>query len=265
MQSIANGLSEAKIAAEIRSVLFKNHITCPRCKRRYRSKVSGRYFCGKCRLKFSLKSILVFKGSKLSFSKLWQILECFLHKLSISQAAGVCGLSEVTIRRWYRKLSNLIPEDVVLLSGLVEVDEAFIGKKKYMNQQIVIGGIARGSGKIALACIPDRESGSTDRFLLNHVRPDSMVYTDAHGSYEHITEFFGYGHEICNHRIGHFGPTNRIENVWMRLRRFIRKTITRAWREHLPRIIKEFQARVNHPEAFSSPLSFLTFVPSQLG
>lgn len=265
MQSIANGLSEAKIYSEIRSVLFKNRITCPRCKRRYKKKIGCQYFCGKCRLKFSLKSCLVFKGSKLAFTKLWQILECFLSKLSISQTAAVCGLSEVTIRPWQRKFSSLVPKELALLAGIVEVDEAFVGKKKHANQQIVIGAIERRSGKIALECISDRESGSTDRFILDHISQESMIHTDSHGSYEHITAFFGYGHEAVNHALGNFGPTNRIENVWMRLRRFIRKTVTRAWKEHLPRIIKEFQARVNHPKAFQSPLTFLAFVPSRLG
>lgn len=265
MSKVSHGLSEAKIKALVRQKLFNNKVRCPKCKMRYQRIVSDRYFCGKCRLKFSLKATLVFKGSKLSFTELWQILQCFLSKLSISQAAGVCSLSEVTVRRWYRKLSGLIPEERFKLKGAVEVDEAFIGRKKYLNQQIVIGGIERSSGHIALACIPDRESGSTDTFLLKHVRQNSLVYTDSHGSYEHITEFFGYGHEVVNHSIGQFGLTNRIENVWMRLRKFIRKTIARAWKEHLPRIIKEFQARVNHPESFSSPISFLTFVPSQLG
>jgi transposase-like protein len=266
MQSIAEGLSETKIRAQIRGVLFKSRVTCPRCRRRYSYKVSSRYFCGKCRLKFSLKSCLVFKGSRLPFTKLWQLAECWLGRLSISQSAFVCGLSEPTVRRWHRRFSALVPAELAQLSGVVEVDESFIGRRKHGNQQIVIGGIERSSGRIALSCIPDRESGSTDAFLLRHVRRTSLVWTDSLPSYDHIGEFFGYGHERCNHSLGVFGPTNRIENVWMRLRRFIRKTVTRSWRAHLPRIIREFQARVNHPEAFKSPLSFLAFaVPTQLG
>ncbi len=265
MSIVHNGRSEAKIQAEIRRKLFNHHIRCPRCHRRYTSTVSSRYWCGKCRLKFSLKSCLVFKGSKLAFTTLWQLLECFLGKLSISQAAFVCSISETTVRRWYRKFSQAIPDEHCVLSGIVEVDEAFIGKKKYQNQQIVIGALERSTGRIALSCIPDRESGSTDRFLLTHVSRDSMVYTDSHQSYLHITEFFGYGHEYINHSAEQYGITNRIENVWMRFRRFVRKTITRAWKEHVPRLIKEFQARVNHPEAFKTPITFLTFVPSQLG
>lgn len=266
MISVHTGWPEAKIQAQIRRVLFKSHVPCPRCGRRYQRKVGGRYFCGKCRLKFSLRSCLVFKGSKLPLAVLWRLMECWLGKLSVSQSALVLGLSEPTVRRWHRRFSALVPDEVARLSGVVEVDESFIGRRKFGNQQIVIGGIERSSGRVALSCIPDRESGSTDRFLLGHVAQTSLVWTDSLGSYDHIGEFFGYTHERCNHSLGVFGPTNRIENVWMRLRRFIRKTVTRSWKEHLPRIIREFQARVNHPEAFKSPLSFLAFaVPTQLG
>jgi transposase-like protein len=265
MKSIANASSEAKIQAQVRRKLFNSHIRCPRCSRRYSRKLSDRYFCGKCRYKFSLKSCLVFKGSKLSFSRLWQLLECWLGRLSISQASFVSGLSEPTVRRWYRKFSGLIPEEQAGLSGIVEVDEAFIGKRKYHNQTVVVGALERGTGKIALRALSGRLQGETDRFILDTITKESLIHTDAWTGYWHLTEFFGYAHEMVNHDAGGFGPTNRIENVWMRLRRFIRKTVARAWKEHLPRLLKEFQARVNHLEAFRSPLSFLSFVPSQLG
>lgn len=265
MNSIANGLSEAKIQAQLRKKLFNNHIRCPKCSKRYSGTLGNRYWCGKCRYKFSLKTTLIFKGSKLSFTKLWCLLECWLGTLSISQAAFVCSLSEPTVRRWYRKFSGLIPQEQIMISGIVEVDESFIGKRKHDNQEIVIGALERSTGRIVLKCIPDRDSGTTDRFLLDHVNITSMIYTDSHASYFHITEFFGYGHEWINHSAGQYGITNRIENVWMRLRRFIRKTVARSWKEHLPRLIKEFTARNNYKEWFRSPINFLTLVPSRLG
>jgi len=265
MNSIANGLSEAKIQAQIRKKVFNQHIRCPKCQRRYQKLVDNRYWCGKCRLKFSLKSCLVFKGSKLTLVTLWRLLECYLTPISISQAVNMCGLSEVTVRRWYRKFANLLPEEQVKLSGIVEIDEAFIGRQKYQNQTIVIGAIERKTGQVVLKAIPSREQGETDRFILSTVKSYSMVYTDSYAGYDHLPEFFGYGHETVNHSIGSFGLTNRIENTWMRLRNYIRKTVARAWKEHLPRILKEFTARNNHKDWFTSPINFLTLVPSQLG
>jgi hypothetical protein len=60
--------------------------------------------------------------------------------------------------------------------------------------------------------------------------------------------------------MGHFGITNRIENLWSRLRQFIRKVYHHVWKEHLPRVLREFQARISRPGAFHSPLNFLAYV-----
>jgi hypothetical protein len=148
------------------------------------------------------------------------------------------------------------------LAGIVEVDEAFIGRQKYRNQTIVIGALERSTGKVVLQTIPAREQGHTDRFILATIQRYSLIHTDAWTGYWHLAEFFGYGHEMVNHSSGSFGPTNRIENVWMRLRAFIRKTVARPWKEHMPRLIREFMARNNHKEWFSSPMNFLTLVPN---
>jgi hypothetical protein len=177
----------------------------------------------------------------------------------------MCKLSEVTVRRWYRKFADCLPEEQIRLQGLVEADEAFIGRRKYDNQTPVIGVLERSTGRIALQALTAVESGQTDVFLLKHVDTVSLIHTDAASHYQNITDFFSYGHVVCNHSMGYFGPTNRIDNTWMRLRNYIRKTVARAWKEHLPRLLKEFTARNNHKEWFTSPINFLTLVPSQLG
>ncbi len=169
-------------------------------------------------------------------------------------------LSHVTVRRWYRRFNALIPQEQIRLGGTVEVDEAFIGRQRHRNQQIVVGAIERHSGQVAFRPIPDREQETLDHFLLWHVDRASLVCTDAHAGYLNITEFFGYGHSVVNHSLGHYGITNHIENTWMRLRRFIRKVYHHVWKEHLPRLLKEFQARINHAVAFASPTNFLSYV-----
>ena len=260
MFKVPHDPSKAKIQAIIRKKLFTNKLTCPQCQRRYTGKIGDRYWCKNCRLKFSLKTTTIFKGSKLPWTTLWKLLSCWLTPLSISQGSWVCQVSEVTTRRWYRKFAASLPHEHPVLQGVVEVDEAFIGKQRYGNQKIVVGALERSTGRVVLRIVPNREMGTLDRFLLDHITPTSMVYTDAWPGYEHITEFFGFGHESTNHSLGHFGITNRIENTWMRFRSFIRKTVARAWKEHLPRLMREFQARNNHKEAFSSPINFLAFV-----
>lgn len=251
---------EHQIQAQIRKELFVKGIKCPKCAKRYSYKLSDRYYCKKCRYKFSLKTLLPFKASKLSMSQLWLLLHCFLKQLSFQDTMHITELSHVTIRRWFRKFSSLIPEQKLQLRGIVEMDEAFIGRQRFNNQTIVLGAVEKKTGRTVFQSVKNRESGSLDRFILRHVAPGSMMQTDAYVGYQNITEFFGYGHEVVNHSLGHFGLTNHVENRWMRLRRFIRKVYHHIWKEHLKRVLKEFAARISHPEAFANQLSFLSFV-----
>ena len=251
---------EHQIQADIRRIVFPNGIRCPRCLRRYSYKLAGQYFCKSCRYKFSFKTLLPFKGSKLELTQLWLLLHCFVHELSFEDTMHMTELSHVTIRRWFRKFSQLIPEQKLKLSGAVEMDEAFIGKKRFQNQTIVLGAVERHTGNTILEVATDRETGSLDRFILKHIQEYSMLYTDGYSGYVHITEFFGYGHQSENHSLWELGLTNHAENRWMRLRRFIKKVYHHIWKEHLPRILKEFQARISHPEAFTNQLSFLSYV-----
>lgn len=260
MTSITNLPSESQIMAQLRVAAFPKGIKCPKCRRRYHYKVEERYMCKKCRYKFSLKTALGFKGARLSWQKLWVVLFCWQKELSFEDAQNITGLSAPTIRRWYRRFAGLLPDITNQLAGIVEMDEAYVGRRRHDNQRIILGAYERGSGKIMLQISLNREQGSLDRFILKHIELGSLIHTDAYSGYENLTEFFGYGHEVVNHSENRFGPTNHIENVWMRLKRFIKKVYHHVWKEHLPRILREFQARISHPEAFTSPLNFLSYV-----
>ena len=252
--------SEGQIAKQLRQIFFSRGIRCPQCARRYDYKLQGRYFCKKCRLKFTRKRCTPFVHSKLSEKQLWFLLSAWLAQLSPQDTGRISGLSYPTIHRWFMRFSAFLPDLNPLLGGTVEIDEAFIGRKRFNNQTVVLGAIERQTGRVAVRAVPSREQGDSDRFILDHIKRASLICTDANPNYEHLPEFFGYGHEVCNHGMNHFGPTNRIENVWSRLWQFIRKVYHHVWKEHLPRLLNEFRARINTPEIFTSPFTFLSYV-----
>lgn len=259
MSILSNIPSNCQIKAQLRRICLKKGIHCPRCNRRYDCIYNNQYYCKKCRYKFTLKRCLFTAYSKLSYKDIWIMLYCWLHEYSQQDTHHLTGLSYTTIRRWYMKFRSLIPNTNHILQGIVEVDEAFIGKRKYNNQQIVIGALERHTGNIQLRCIPNRSQEQTDVFILDTITKNSVVCTDSFASYEHLNEFFGYSHYVCNHSKFEFGVTNRIENVWSQLRQFIRKVYHHVWKEHLPLLLKEFQARVMNANAFITPSSFLTY------
>lgn len=130
---------------------------------------------------------------------------------------------------------------------------------RHGSQKIVLGAVERRTGRVALKMVPRRNEEGTDIFILDHAVGGSTVYTDGALCYRGIDSFFGYVHETCNHSAFHFGPTNRIEAVWSALKRFLRRTLGKPTAKNLGEILREFEARTNHPELFDSPLRFLHF------
>lgn len=250
--------SEAKIKKILMHVTFGNRPFCPRCGSTHIHRSEERYTCSSCRIPFSLTSVSWLKGMKISYQELWLLLYCWQQKISFRSTIELTGLSHVTVRRWRRKFQRHMVYESPMLQGLVEVDEAFVGRKRTGNQQIVLGAWSRCQKEVILRCSPNREQEATDRFLLRHVdQRGTTVFTDSAGCYRGIDRFFGYEHVTCNHSKFVFGPTNLIENIWSRFKRFIVRTYHHIHKKWLPLLLREFEARINTPELFESPLSFL--------
>lgn len=250
--------SEAKIKAQVRKMVFGKRLRCPHCQSCSVRKIECRFWCRKCRKKFSLTSVSWLSGMKLSWRKFWVLLRCWQTRQTLPAACQLASVSIPTARRWYRRFQYHIPyEQRQRFAGAVEIDETFIGKRKYGSQKIVIGALERETGKIALNIIKNRSQGLTDTFILEHVQKETTVYTDCFSSYQGIDSFFGYEHKTCNHSQYIFGPTNRIEAVWSALKRWIRRSWQQVKAYLLPQFLKEFEARNNETELFQTAETFL--------
>ena len=257
MSILENVPSEAKCRTLVRRAAFGKRIYCPTCLRSRVRRYENRFFCPKCRKKFSLTSMTWMRRIRIPYRKLFILLVCWQKKVPFGLAASLAGISPPTARRWIRLFRANLAQDTPEMAGTVEIDEAFFGRRRYGRQRIVIGAIERRTGKIALRHIKRRNDEHTDAFILDYVIGGSVVCTDGAACYEGIDVFWGYKHIACNHSAFHFGPTNRIESVWSSLKRFLRRTLGRPTATHLPEILREFEARTNTPKLFESPLTFL--------
>jgi transposase-like protein len=149
-----------------------------------------------------------------------------------------------------------------MLSGIVEVDEAYFGKRQFGHQTIVVGAIERlqdpitGRRRLKLQIIPDTEQDSLEKFLEDNVERDSLVITDCHMGYNDIG-WLGYSHESWNHSKGHFAGTNHIEQNWSAMKRYMRKLYGCVPTKDLQLILNEWEARHNYPELFTTPERYL--------
>lgn len=229
--------------------------SCPSCHGRLLFRHAYAW-CRVCRKKYNVRSAMWFRSSKLSLQTLWLLIWCWQQQKSTGTTADITGTSYPTVRRWFARFRERVPESVLQLSGIVEVDESFFGKQKYGHQTIVVGAIERDTRRVRLAIIPDRAQDTLELFLTATVQRGSHLTTDAHTGY-HDLEFYGYSHERCNHSNGHFGPTNMIENFWGVVKRSLRRLYGKLTLPDLANILKEWEQRQNSPEMFYTVNNYL--------
>ncbi len=258
-----NSLAELPSERQCHKQLFKivwGEFSCPYCNGRIL--LRDRYvWCPYCRKKHSVRAETWFRGSKLSFQKIWLIIWCWQKKRGIGATRDIVGVTYTTIRRWFRRLRKQLPRhNKEKLAGVIEIDESFFGRRRYGRQTIVIGAIERhktmGRRRVRLKIIPDRERETIEPFVENNVEVGSLTLTDCLWSYNEL-ELLGYDHEFCNHSKGHFGPTNLIENLWSVTKRHIRSLYNNLSASDLEYILVEWENRQNNPELFYTVEDYL--------
>ena len=250
--------SEAKIQRQLKSIIFGKVLRCPHCGSRRIKKYEKRYNCKHCRKPFSLISATWLKGMKLSLQTFWLLLWCWINKVPIDQAQKTCGVSDPTVRNWYEKFRNHLPQDKldnIRLAGTVQIDEAYRGK-------YAIIGAKQARSKDRKAVLQILPKNSVDRkdsvdFLAQNVVPDSNLWSDGAAIYKGIANWWPVNHRYEIHKKFEFALTSEIEGLWGNLFTFIRRMYHHVTKNKMESIIKEFNFRFCFPEHFQDPSSYL--------
>lgn len=148
--------------------------------------------------------------------------------------------------------------DYELLSGEIEIDEAWVGglernkhydKKLWENwaegKQIMLGFRERG-GRIVIRPIHSNTRQELEADILFAVEQGAFIFTDEHKGYQNLNEW--YEHDTVRHKRGEWVrdsvTTNNIESVWAILKR-AHKGIYHQWsRKHGGRYANEVAYRL---------------------
>jgi transposase-like protein len=260
-----------KHLAELR---WPDGVRCLRCESEKVNGPSKRhlYECSECGYQFSVKVGTVFNDSKLPLWK-WFVatyLMCESKKgMSANQLKRTLGVTYKTA--WYlchRIRSAMVDPDAEPLSGIVEVDETYIGGKHRAphrrtdgrvglprgynpraDKAMVLGAIERG-GKLRVRVLPNKRQDTLYGFIADHVADDAeAIYTDSATVYGDLTDE-DTSHEKVNHRDKEWVRgqihTNTVESAWSLFDRAVIGSYHKLSTKHLPAYLQEFEFRFNN-------------------
>ena len=191
----------------------------------------------------------------------------------LQRQLGVTYKTAYRIGMQIRKLTEKADTFDALLSGHVEMDEAYVGGRRSGGKRgrgapgktIVMGMIERG-GRMAVEVIPNVKKETLRNVVLDNIEPGSVVSTDELMSYGLLTGD-GYQHGTVKHgakeysfydyRLGETFHVNTVEGFWRLFKASIRSTHVQISGKHMARYLSEFTFRANHRERVNGMFDLL--------
>lgn len=160
-----------------------------------------------------------------------------------------------------RKLTEKADHFDALLTGHVEIDEAYVGGRVSglgggrgaPNKTIVLGMIER-KGRTVARIIPDVKTKTIRPIVLDTIEPGSTISTDELKSYNLLTND-GFRHGRVNHGKGEYSRyvvkslsfhVNTVEGFWRLFKASVRSTHVHISPKYMQRYLSEFTFRANH-------------------
>ncbi len=225
------------------------------------------YKCAKCKRQFSVRVGTIFEDSKIPLVK-WYAAIYFItaHKKGISslQLHRDIGVTQKTA--WYllHRIRHSLGwgEPTEKLTGIVEVDETFIGgneKNKHASKQTAnnqgrslktksaIAGVMVKGGELRAKKVTNTSGKELRPFIASNVQFGSELHTDEWWGYVGLRAM--YHHKYVRHNDRSFVVngvhTNGMENFWSLLKRGIIGIYHSVSDKHIQRYVDEFVFRYN--------------------
>ena len=247
---------------------WRGQVSCPHCGGCERittrgGRRLGYYVCRDCDAEFTVRTGTIFERSHVPLHK-WifamYIMVTARKGISSMQLAKEIGVTQKTAWFILGRLREACGNDLGKLSGIIEIDEAYIGGKEKnklaikrrklgrgaVGKQPVLGMRERGGRSFA---IPISETGKATlhQMISRHVEFGSTIYTDEHKGYNGLKN---YERGSVRHSAGEYvGPgdihVNGAESMWALLKRSIHGTWHHVSTKHLARYVNECTFRLN--------------------
>jgi transposase-like protein/predicted RNA-binding Zn-ribbon protein involved in translation (DUF1610 family) len=248
---------------------------CPRCGNSKAWPVSGYlHKCSNCGFKSSVTAGTIFQDThkplQLWFKAMWYVTnqKHGISALGLQRALGIGSYQ--TAWEWLCRLRHaMVRPGRDRISGIVEVDEIYVGGKRTGKRGrgaagkilVVIAAQIAGKriGRIRLQSVPDASGDSLNRAIKESIEPSSTVITDGWEGYSKL-ETFGYTHKIAK-KEGTVGENllPKCNTVAALLKRWLLGT-HQGRAQHIDYYLDEFTFRFNRRTSKSRGMLFYRLI-----
>jgi transposase-like protein len=250
---------------------WPNGPVCPycACQNNYKLKGEDRYHCLSCRTSFSVLVGTIFQGTKTDLQKWFVAISMMLNAkrgIAARQLARDIDVNKNTAWSMAMRIRSAMQQGDVMLSGVVQCDEAAIGGKnanKHHNKKIkncqgrsfkgklVVLGVRNRKGAIVTQMAPSTNTSDIHPFLFKNVEKGAILHTDEWKGYRGLNDH--YTRVMCNHEHKEFvseagATTNSMENFWSIVKRGVIGNYYHISKKYAQSYMDEFTFKQNQKE-----------------
>ena len=234
---------------------------CPKCgvvdPKYYRVRSKKVYECKDCGNQISPLAGTIFHKSETSLRSWFYALFQFSvskNGVSAKELERTLGVTYKTAWRMAKLIRSLMQQNGNSLSGIVEIDETYIGGRHkrtgmFDNKTAVIGMVEKkkDTGQVAAIATKRADASVALPFIRAMAKQGSEIQTDESKIYHRVKR--EYAHRFVNHSKEEYSKdgisTNTIEGFWSQMKRSIDGTYHCVSPKYLQNYVNEFVFRYN--------------------